>query len=202
MPGTPASRGDPLHYGFRVTSPQNPWQQGQNPQQFAPQAGYPQQIPAGKPRVPGTVSFASVVGLVMPPLSAALSVLSFVLMIIMFGKYISGMWSVLLTNVIFVGVAVVSAILWIVFSLLMRRGRGWARTVLVVMSAIWLIYAIYSAITFLVAVGGDFGPVFSSPSSIIGMVQMFIIVPITTVLFTVLVFLKPSNDYFKAARGG
>lgn len=199
--GIPASRNDPLYYGFRVTAPQNPWQQGQNPQQFAPRAGYPQQIPAGKPRVPGTVGFASVVGLVMPPLSAALSVLNFVIMIVMFGKYISDMWSALLANVIFVGIAVVSAVLWIVFSLLMRRGRGWARTSLVVMSAIWLIYTIYSIASFLVAVGGNFGPVFSSPSAIIGMVQMFIIVPITTVLFIVLVFLKPSNDYFKAARG-
>ncbi|WP_010312402.1 hypothetical protein [Saccharopolyspora spinosa] len=184
-----------------MTVPQNPWQQGQNPQQFAPHAGYPQQVPAGKPRVPGTVGFASVVGLVMPPLSAALSVLNFVIMIVMFGKYISDIWSALLTNMIFVGIAVVSAVLWIVFSLLMRRGRGWARTVLVVMSAIWLIYTIYSIASFLVAVGGNFGPVFSSPSAIIGLVQMFIIVPITTVLFIVLVFLKPSNDYFKAARG-
>ncbi|QIZ34914.1 hypothetical protein [Saccharopolyspora sp. ASAGF58] len=182
-----------------MTVPQNPWQ-GQNPQQVAPQAGYPQQIPAGKPRVPGTVGFASVVGLVMPPLSAALSVLNFVIMIVMFGKYIPDMWSVLLTNVIFVGIAVVSAVLWIVFSLLMRRGRGWARTVLVVMSAIWLIYTSYSIASFLVAVGGNIGPVLGNPSAIIGMVQMFIIVPITTVLFIVLVFLKPSNDYFKATR--
>lgn len=199
MPDIQASRNAALYYGFRVTVPQNPWQ-GQNPQQVAPQAGYPQQIPAGKPRVPGTVGFASVVGLVMPPLSAALSVLNFVIMIVMFGKYIPDMWSVLLTNVIFVGIAVVSAVLWIVFSLLMRRGRGWARTVLVVMSAIWLIYTSYSIASFLVAVGGNIGPVLGNPSAIIGMVQMFIIVPITTVLFIVLVFLKPSNDYFKATR--
>ncbi|MFI0469884.1 MULTISPECIES: hypothetical protein [Saccharopolyspora] len=186
-----------------MTSPQNPWQQNPNPQPAGyPQApmGHPQQVPGGKPRLPGTVNFASILGLVVPPLSAVLSVISFVVLLVMLSDYLESAWSVLAVNAFFTVAAVVCAILWIVFSLVMRRGRGWARIALVVLAVLWLLYDLYSIVSFFLAVGGDFGEAISQPTVIIGMVQMFLVI-VTTVLFLVLVFLKPSNDYFKAVQG-
>ncbi|MEV0703901.1 hypothetical protein AB0I53_39120 [Saccharopolyspora sp. NPDC050389] len=184
-----------------MTSPQNPWQQSPNPQPAGhPQAPAGYSAPGGKPRLPGTVNFASILGLVVPPLSAVLSVINFVVLLVMFSEYLKSLWSTLAVSAFFTLAAVVCAVLWIVFSLMMRRGRGWARIALVVLAAVWLLYDLYSIINFVVITGGNIGPAFDSPSAIIGMFQMFLVV-VTTVLFLILVFLKPSNDYFKAVRG-
>jgi hypothetical protein len=214
----PVHRADPLYYGLLVTSPQNPWQQGPNPPQFAaghpqqPPTGYPQQAQAGyphqfapgypqhfagaKPPPPGTVNFAAVVGLVVPPLSAVLSIISFVVLLNAFGWYLHAVLSILASDAFFTLAAVVCAVLWVVFSLMMRAGRGWARIVLVVLAGLWLLYDLYSIISFLGVVSPSYAAVVT-PAMIIGIFQMFLVL-VTTVLFMILVFLKPSNDYFKA----
>ncbi|MGW5647274.1 hypothetical protein ACWEV3_09425 [Saccharopolyspora sp. NPDC003752] len=58
------------------------------------------------------------------------------------------------------------------------RSAGNVAAELVVLAALWLLYDPYSAV------------------AIIGMFQMFLAF-VTPVLFTLLVFLKPSNDYIK-----
>lgn len=219
-------RADQLYYGLLVTSPQNPWQQGPNPPQFAagypqqaqagyqqqppagypqqPPAGYPQQVPAGypqqfagaKPARPGTVNFASILGLVVPPLSAVLSIISFVVLWNAFGWYLHAVSSILAIDAFFTLAAVVCAVLWVVFSLMMRAGRGWARTALVVLAGLWLLYDLYSIISYLGVVRPSFASVVT-PAMLIGFFQMFLVL-VTTVLFMILVFLKPSNDYFRA----
>ncbi|MEV0703900.1 proline-rich domain-containing protein [Saccharopolyspora sp. NPDC050389] len=190
-----------------MTSPQNPWQQGPNPQQFAPQPGYPQQArfghpqqPSGaKPPAPGTLKFASIVGLVIPPLSAVLSVLTLVLLLVEIGEYALSSWSFMVFQGGFTFAAVVCAALWIVFSLQLSRGRGWARIGLVVLAALWLLYDLYSIINFTVILT-QYGMAMISAVAIIGMFQMFLAF-VTPVLVTILVFLKPSNDYIKLMAG-
>ncbi|TDD41172.1 hypothetical protein [Saccharopolyspora elongata] len=200
-----------------MTSPQNPWPpQGPNPQQFQPQPGYPQQAQFGypqqaqfghpqqpprgaKPPAPGTLKLASILGLVVPPLSAMLSVLTLVVLLVEFGKYVWSSWSFMLFEGGFTLAAVMCAALWIVFSLQLRRGRGWARIALVVLAALWLLYDLYSIITFTYSLT-DYGLPMISAVAIIGMFQMFLAF-VTPVLFTLLVFLKPSTDYIKLVAG-
>ncbi|MCI2417008.1 hypothetical protein MOQ72_06195 [Saccharopolyspora sp. K220] len=185
-----------------MTSPQNPWQHAPNPPQFAPQpgfaGGYPPQFAGPKP--PGAVAFASLLGIAVPLLSAVLSVVSLALMFVQIGEYLSSMWGVVAWNTSFTFSAVVLSVLWVVFSLRMRAGRGWARTTLAILAVLWLLYDLYSIVMFFVNTGGDLGMVIRYPTMLIGVVQMLLVF-VTTVLFLVLVFLKPSNDYFKLMRG-
>ncbi|GAA0505235.1 hypothetical protein GCM10011581_32830 [Saccharopolyspora subtropica] len=189
-----------------MTTPQQPWPQ--QPQQFPggqPQfpPGYAPQYAAPKPRVPGTVSFASVLGLVVPPLSALLSVVSFVIMLTMFSDILSSAFSALAVSGFFTLAAVVCAALWVVFSLRMRGGRNSARITLVVLAAVWLLYDLYSIVIFVLNVAGTFDQfvhVVGSPTVLIGLAQM-VLVLVTTVLFLILVSVKPSTEYFRAMAG-
>ncbi|MGP4015196.1 hypothetical protein [Saccharopolyspora sp. 5N708] len=187
-----------------MTSPQNPWQHGPNPHQFAPQpafaSGYPPPPGGPKPPPPGTVAFASLLGIVAPILAAVLSLISFVIMFVQIGDALDDAWGVVAWNTFFTLSSVVLAALWVVFALRMRAGRGWARTTLAILAALWLLYDLYSIVMFFVSTGADLSLIVRFPTLLIGVVEMLLVL-VATVLFLILVFLKPSNDYFKFMRG-
>ena len=86
--------------------------------------------------------------------------------------------------------------LWIVFGFKMRAGRDWARITLTVLAGFWLIYALTSLFS------ASLSSIVSAPSPALIVVSWTwpILSLVTMLLFVVLIYLKPSNWFFKAHR--
>nr|WP_246330661.1 hypothetical protein [Saccharopolyspora hordei] len=88
--------------------------------------------------------------------------------------------------VLVTAVVVVVAALWTVFLVLMRHGRRWARTVITVVGAVWIVLTLPSV------TGGTVGGVVS---------LLLAVLQVLTVGATLLLaHLAPSNQYFRRAR--
>lgn len=87
--------------------------------------------------------------------------------------------------VLFVLVAIIAA-LWIMFLFFMRRGRNWARIVITVTGAVWIVLTIPSV------AGGSAG---GMTTALLSAVQVLAVA--ATIVFA---YLAPSNQYFQAAR--
>ncbi|WP_190820566.1 hypothetical protein [Saccharopolyspora pogona] len=82
-------------------------------------------------------------------------------------------------------VAIIAA-LWIMFLFFMRRGRNWARIVITVVGAVWILLTLPSI------AGGAAGGV---ASALLSMLQVLTVA--ATIVFA---YLAPSNQYFQAGR--
>jgi hypothetical protein len=171
-----------------VTAPQNPWSQ----QQVPPQQQF------DRPKAPGTVTFATLIGIVVPILSAVLTVISFVVLALQVIRHLDAWLGPLVFNVVSTLGTLVLTVLWVIFALRMRAGRNWARTTLAILAVVWLLYGLYGLIQMLIVFDFQPGPLISQPGAIIASVDLLTVL-VAMPLFLVLVFLKPSNQYFKAA---
>ena len=91
--------------------------------------------------------------------------------------------------------------LWILFGFKMRAGRNWARVVLTIFAAIWLLNVISGLASGLGTGGyGSLEDVEMPTSFLVVTVLDQAISGLGMIAFLVLVYLKPSNWYFNAAR--
>ncbi len=82
-------------------------------------------------------------------------------------------------------VAVIAA-LWIMFLFFMRRGRNWARIVITVVGAVWILLTLPSVI------GGSAGGI---ATALLAVLQVLTVA--ATIVFA---YLAPSNQYFQITR--
>ncbi|MCI2421946.1 hypothetical protein MOQ72_31380 [Saccharopolyspora sp. K220] len=175
-----------------MTAPQNPWQQ----QQF--QSAAYQQLPPqqqfDRPNPPRTVVSATLIGIVVPILSAVLTVISFVLNALELIRYTDDWLGPVMFMVANTLGTLALAVLWVIFALQMRAGRNWSRTTLAILAVVWLLYSLFGITVMLTQ-----GPLTTHASAILTILDSSM-AAIAMLLFLILVFLKPSNQYFKATN--
>ncbi|MEV0703899.1 proline-rich domain-containing protein [Saccharopolyspora sp. NPDC050389] len=207
--------------------PQGGTPSGGFPQQY-PQGGfsqYPQSNPFAAPPVPAhelgafkrpiTVEIAFWISVVVPLVATVLSVMSYLMLQGFVNDSIAGTTGD--TDVdrqlasiangfllfLFVFITIIYMILtglWILFGFKMRAGKNWARITLTVLAGIWMLVGVISLIQGgSMTMTGDLDQVqlpgsffaLSYSQTGLGLVGM--------IVFTAVVYLKPSNWYFKAA---
>ncbi|MEV0701160.1 hypothetical protein AB0I53_25085 [Saccharopolyspora sp. NPDC050389] len=136
------------------------------------------------------------IGIVMPILSAVLTVISFVVLALQVIRHLDAWQGPLIFNVFNTLGTLALAVLWVVFAFRMRAGRNWARTTLAILAGIWLLYGLFGITQMLIAVDFQLGALISQPGAIMASVELLMVL-VAMPLFLVLVFLKPSNQYFK-----
>ncbi|WP_101377145.1 hypothetical protein [Saccharopolyspora spinosa] len=95
-----------------------------------------------------------------------------------------GIYSVVLVMLTVI-VAIIAA-LWIMFLFFMRRGRNWARIVITVVGAVWILLTLPSI------AGGTAGGI---ASALLSVLQVLTVA--ATIVFA---YLAPSNQYFQTGR--
>lgn len=202
--------------------------QGQPP--YPQQGGYPAYTPYGAPAAPQlnspglqpptTVTVAFWISIVAPLVGTVLTVVNFLLLQGFMNDAInvslSGMdpqasgvaeatsvaHTLLIAVSIFTTVILVIVTgLWILFGFKMRSGRNWARVVLTIFAAFWVLNGLYGVITGGIGVGAmELPPGLEEPAGLVtlGYVQSAFGL-LTMAAFIVLVYLKPSNWFFQAA---
>ncbi|MEU5848762.1 hypothetical protein [Saccharopolyspora shandongensis] len=183
-------------YSLRVTAPQNPWSQQQS--QPAGNQELPPQQQFGRPKAPGTVTFATLIGIVVPILSSMLTGISFVVVALQVIRYLDSWQGPLIFNVFNTLGNFALTALWVIFAFRMRAGRNWARTTLAILAGIWLLYGLFGISQMLIIVDFQLGSLIDQPGALIASVELLMVL-VAIPVFLVLVFLKPSNQYFKAA---
>ena len=205
--------------GFPAPGAPNPPQGYGNPY-AAPQV--PAHELAGPPGPPQTVNVAFWISIVMPLLTTVLTVVAFLMLNSSINDMIESSLpqdqelgpefndsmrsfasGIIMT--IFIATTIIYAILsglWILFGFKMRAGRNWARVTLTVFASLWLL----SSIGGLISGSGNV----STSGSLEGMqlpTGYLVLNYVTSGLglltmagFIALVFLKPSNDFFQAAK--
>ncbi|TDD50302.1 hypothetical protein [Saccharopolyspora elongata] len=144
------------------------------------------------------MTFATLIGIVVPALSAVLTIISFVVVALQVIRYLDTWQGPLIFNVVNTLGTLALAALWVIFALRMRVGRNWARTTLAILAVVWLLYGLFGISQMLISVDFQLGALAGQPGAIIASVELSMVL-VAMPLFLVLVFLKPSNQYFKAA---
>ncbi|MFC7341594.1 hypothetical protein [Saccharopolyspora griseoalba] len=205
-----------------MTNPQHPWQQG--PQ--SPVAGYPAQQPPNPfsappvpghqfvpPRRPGAVEAAFWLAVVLPLLVTVLAAVSYLLLqgwmtteIGNAGGYddeIAQQVTRTVNSVMLAVFAVVTVFymiltgLWIAFGFKLRAGRNWARVTLTVFAGLWAMTSLSGLASG--GLAGALGPDAHLPGSYYALSYAQSGLGLAgAVAFVVLVFVRPSNDYFQA----
>lgn len=205
-----------------MSYPQNPWQHDPQP----PMAGNPVRQPLNPfsappvpvhdlapPRRPGAVEAAFWIAVVLPLVVTVLSAISYLLLqgwmtdeIGNAGGYDDEVAQQVTQTVNSVMLAVFAVItvfymiltgLWIAFGFKLRAGRNWARVVLTVFAGFWVMTGLSGIASG--GLAGALGPDAHLPGSYYALsyVQSGLGL-LGSVAFMVLVFVKPSNDYFNA----
>lgn len=95
-------------------------------------------------------------------------------------------WGLFYGVMAFVAVlTIITAALWITFLFLMRRGRNWARIVIAVVGAVWIVLTI---------------PTIGDLSAGIVLILLAVLQVLTVAATLVFAYLAPSNEYFRSAR--
>ncbi|WP_143121608.1 hypothetical protein [Saccharopolyspora antimicrobica] len=149
-----------------------------------------------RPKAPATVAFASVLGIVVPSLSGLLTVISYVAFALEIIRYLDNAVGPLLFNTANTLGTLVLVGLWVFFSLRMRAGRNWARTTLAVVAGIWLLYALFGLFVTLSMADYQLSVIFNQAGTTTVLVELLMVI-LAMPLFLVLIFLTPSNQYFK-----
>ncbi|WP_344685872.1 hypothetical protein [Saccharopolyspora taberi] len=177
---------------------------------------------AGPPAAPQTVNTAFWIAMVMPLLTTVLTVVMFLVLNSSINDLINTSlpqdeelgpefndsmrsFATGFIMAIFIGTAILYAILsalWILFGFKMRAGRNWARVTLTVFAGIWLLSSISGLATGTgnVSTGSSLEGM-NIPSSylVLGYVNSGLGL-LAMAGFITLVFLKPSNNFFQAAK--
>ena len=201
------------------TGPHPVPQSGPLPQAPNPYAAPPAPTPPRVPR-PKTVEAAFWIAVAVPLLAVIFNVLSFFLaqkavdqafrQEAATDEYVAEVqdgFSQLAQGLVF-GVSIFVTVLmliltalWILFGFKMRAGRNWARVVLTIFAAIWLLNVISGLASGLGTGGyGSLEDVEMPTSFLVVTVLDQAISGLGMIAFLVLVYLKPSNWYFNAAR--
>ncbi|MER7078612.1 hypothetical protein SAMN02982929_04588 [Saccharopolyspora kobensis] len=143
------------------------------------------------------MAFASVLGIVVPSLSGLLTVISYVAFALEIIRYLDDAVGPLLFNTANTLGTLVLVGLWVFFSLRMRAGRSRARTTLAVVAGIWLLYALFGLFVTLSTADYQLSVIFNQAGTATVLVELLMVV-LAMPLFLALIFLTPSNQYFKA----
>ncbi|WP_157062754.1 hypothetical protein [Actinopolyspora mortivallis] len=100
--------------------------------------------------------------------------------------------------------------LWIVFGFKMRAGRNWARITLTVFAAVWLVFTLpnlfgngMTSVNSTQTVNGQTVHIDEVPTVLTALnISIGAVSVVSTIAFLVLVWLRPSNWFFSAAKRG
>ena len=223
--GTPAGgypqQGQPPQYpqpGQYPQSAQHPQPGGYpQPDPYSQQGGYQACNPYGAPPAPQanmapverpmTINAAFWIAVVVPLVATVLLVVSALMTQGMLNDAAAaaGLDDTELTNSIFIGATVFSTIfyviltgLWILFGFKLRAGRNWARIVLTIFAALWVLSSLFGLMT-----GGGYGDLPPGMDVSTGLIALTYaqnaLGLVAMAAFITLVFLRPSNWYVQAS---